>query len=303
MMVVHNGERFLAAALDSVLQQTFSDFELVVVNDGSTDGTAGIIDRYAAKDSRVVVIHQEKRGVAASRNHAIDSTRCDILAWLDADDRMLPERLERQLVFMREHPEASLVCGHAYLIDVFGKRIGQSKPSVDVERGIAELNPTLFLEIVQSTVMMRKKEVLEVGHYREDLPYVEDRELWGRLVTHGKMLKCQNELLVEYRLHAASITGQRARQNKLSARTVDYNVIRRLKGEPELSDDEFRSMSQAAPLWQRINRQRTSLSNFFYNRATRCYSERMFFYFIFFVGIAISLRPIFLLRRIVNKIS
>src|SRR5262249_10266218 len=110
-MSVHNGERFLAEATDSILGQTFRDFELILVDDGSTDGSGAIADAYQRKDTRVRVIHQHKFGLVAALNQACEQARGEYIARMDADDVAIPDRLVRQVAFMDAHPEVAVLGG------------------------------------------------------------------------------------------------------------------------------------------------------------------------------------------------
>jgi glycosyltransferase involved in cell wall biosynthesis len=303
VMAVYNGERFLAEAMDSILQQSFTNFELIVVNDGSTDGTSKILADYAQQDARVVIIHQSNRGVPASVNRAISISRCDLIARMDSDDRMLPHRLERQLAFFNEHPEASVVCGYGYMIDIAGRRIGRSQMPVNVMEGRTELNPSKFLEIIQSTVLMRKSDVLEAGAYREDITYAEDRELWGRLVTNGKMFCCQPEFLVESRLHGRSMTTLTALRNRYLCAWIDENVVRRLKGIPELSKEEFQAQQEQKPWIERLRAWRRFKALFHYKNATRFWAEGQLFSFATSITVSILFQPLQIVSRIVKKAS
>src|SRR5208337_1888421 len=118
IMAVYNGDKFLEEAVESVLCQTFADFEFVIIDDGSTDGTSKLLAKYAEQDSRIVVIRQDNRGLPSSLNRAISVANCELLARMDADDRMLPCRLERQIEFVARNPDAAVVCSYSYLINV-----------------------------------------------------------------------------------------------------------------------------------------------------------------------------------------
>lgn len=109
---VYNGEKLLPRAVNSVLAQTFSDFELILVNDGSVDGTAQMCDSYAAGDERVKVLHQNNGGVSAARNAGMEAARGKLLAFLDADDYLEPDALESMLRVMEETGARSAACGH-----------------------------------------------------------------------------------------------------------------------------------------------------------------------------------------------
>ena len=205
LMAVYNGERFLREAVNSVLTQTFEDFEFIILDDGSTDSSVEILEEFAKVDSRIVLVKRPHRGLVVSLNTGLEMARADLIARFDADDRMLPQRLERQLLFLKDNPQFSVVCSHADLINVNGKKIGISTHPVDTLRGRKEFTPGLFLEVVSSSVLMRRSAVADVGGYRD--MWMEDRDLWGRLVTQGYLIGCQKERLIEYRLHGMSRTN------------------------------------------------------------------------------------------------
>src|ERR1039458_8736791 len=155
-----SGEQFLGEAVESVLGQTFSDFEFIIINDGSSDRTAEILAHYEQQDSRIVLASHANCGLPASLNRAISISRCTLLARMDGDDRALPFWLQKQIDFLARRPECSAVSSYAYFINSAGKRIGKAGNPVNVERGWAEMNPTHFLEIIHPTVLMRKRDVL-----------------------------------------------------------------------------------------------------------------------------------------------
>ena len=110
-MSVYDGERFLREAIDSILTQTFHDFEFIIVNDGSTDGSAAILDSYAKSDARLRVYDQANRGQCASDNRGCKLARGKYIARMDADDVSTPDRLEKQIAFLENHPKVGLLGG------------------------------------------------------------------------------------------------------------------------------------------------------------------------------------------------
>ena len=126
-----------------------------------------ILETFRVRDKRVEIIHQPHLGYAAALNSGIHKASYDLVAMMDADDIMMPSRLERQLSFINAHPNASVICSYAYLIDINGRIIGTSQNSVDVEGGIAKSDPTLFSEIINPSALMRKTHIIQVGGYRE----------------------------------------------------------------------------------------------------------------------------------------
>jgi len=269
-MVVYNGERFLREAVESVLAQTLRDFEFVVVDDGSTDSSLAILRAYSHKDPRVLLIEAPHIGITAARNLAMARASSDLIAVMDADDRMLPQRLERQLWFLTQNPGLTIACSFAYLIDAEGNRIGRSSHEVDVDAGIRSLDPSLFLEIVHPSVLAVKADLLAVGGYQGSGP-LRDRDLWGRLVTAGYRIRCQREVLLEYRLHCGAVTAGGVPQ---AGELIDLNVIRRLRGDPEIPYDCFAEWNKSRSAAHRLSSLTRRFASTHYKRATRYYAER-----------------------------
>jgi glycosyltransferase involved in cell wall biosynthesis len=178
IMAVYNGERNLAEAVESILGQTFTDFEFIIVDDASTDRTPHILRRYALKDDRVTILTNDvNRERSVSRNLALARARAELVAVMDADDFAPPDRLEKQAAFMRAHPEIT-VCG--------GIMSGYDRPGEiwRVPEGNEEIRVHLFFEssICHPTAMYRKERVLGLaGGYDSAFPLAEDYDLWARL--------------------------------------------------------------------------------------------------------------------------
>jgi glycosyltransferase involved in cell wall biosynthesis len=297
-----NGARFLPDAIESVLAQTMPDFEFLIINDGSTDDTAEILERYRQQDSRITVITQENRGIARSLNRAITEAKTELIAHIDADDRALPNWLERQLTFLEQHRENSVVSSHSFIINADGKRLGKGGNPVDVKRGLADRNPKLFLEIIHSTVLMRKSKLMEVGCYREGLSPYEDRDLWGRLATSGQLLACNPERLIEGRIHFSSVTMKKRSESTIWAnRSIDVNILRRLDGLPELTPEETKIWFESRPLNQRIRTWQKATYGRYFMLAARHYAERRWLHFAGAMTIATAIRPIYVPIRAIKK--
>jgi len=303
VMAVHNSERFLAESVESVLSQTIENLELIVVDDGSTDSSPRILESYARRDSRVKVIRQQRGGVPAAANNGIRHSSYDLIARTDSDDRMHPDRLERQFEFLKAHPGAHVACSNCFFINAAGKRIGSSSCQVDVERGKAELRPSLFLELVQSTVLMRKDAFLQVGGYREDLAYAEDRDLWGRFVTGGFSIACQSDFLVDFRLHSGAMTMKRGALQQQICGYIDENVKRRWQRLPELCLSEFQEARRREPLSQRLRENARFVALHAFKRASRQYGEGQYWKCALSLAAAISLNPTHILGRVIHRIQ
>ena len=199
-MSVYNGERFLKEAIDSIIAQTFTDFEFIIINDGSTDRTGAILKTYA--DPRLKIIERENRGLISSLNEAINSAEGEYLARTDADDTALPERLARQAKFLDEHPPVGLVGSWAEAVDENGKilKIYDFPPADNKHIRSYLLRHNAF---IHPSVMFRRK-LISQNPYR-NFTHIEDYELWTRLLQ-----KCEGanipEPLIKYRVLESSIT-------------------------------------------------------------------------------------------------
>ncbi len=292
LMPVYNGARFLREAVESVLAQSYRDFEFIVVDDGSSDSSIPILESYASADSRIVLMQRTQIGLVASLNAGIAAARTDLIARFDSDDRMAPNRLERQMAYLLDHPELSVVCSWANLIDVNGNKIGRSAHPIDVIKGVKQCKPPLFLEIVHPSVIMRKSAVDSVGGYRQ--MQLEDRDLWGRLVTSGHLIGCLQECLMDYRLHGRSKTIQDwDRRGEL----VDFNIVRRLRHEPELSYEDYLVHQRKRPLIQHLRDRAKAAAMLAYKNATRHYAERRLLQCSLSLLCSLSLRPWWTINR------
>jgi glycosyltransferase involved in cell wall biosynthesis len=303
VMSVFNGAMFLDEAIESVLRQSFREFEFIIVDDGSTDRSAEIIKSFASRDNRILLITQENRGLPAALNVGMKLARYDLIARMDADDRMVPERLARQFAFIQARPQLAVACSYSYLINAQGRRIASSGTNVDTVRGVAEKNPKLFLEIIHPSVLMRRESILQLGGYREHLIYAEDRDLWGRVVTSGGKIECQPEYLLEYRLHSQAMTMRKAIRNRIICQAIDTNVIRRMNGEEELTDEEVRSLHLKQPMLKRLGDQLNFTALYSFKNASRFYAERKYLRCGYWLARAIVLHPRTISRRAISKLS
>jgi len=200
VMPVHDAERYLDAAIASVLGQTHRNLELVMVDDGSTDGSAAIAERHAKQDPRVKFLRNERNlGIVKARNRAFaeSNPRSAYFAVLDSDDVCMPDRLALQVAFMEAHPDHAIVGGNTLIIDEQGAVIGERRyPSTheQIVRVITRYNP-----IAQPTVMIRRAALEQVGVYSERYPRCQDYELWLRMAARFKLANLP-EFTLKYRI-------------------------------------------------------------------------------------------------------
>jgi glycosyltransferase involved in cell wall biosynthesis len=221
VMPVHNGERFLAEAIDSVLQQTYAHFELIIVDDGSTDRTGDILAGYASRDDRIIVCrHPKNLGITATRNHGFRIARGSFLAVMDADDISLPHRLERQLRFLQSHPEIGLVGASVRRIDQCGHR-GKvaTYPSQPAHVAWAML---FFNPVAHPVTMMRRDAVDASAVYSHDYPVAEDYALMLKVSRSARVTNL-DEVLLLYRVWTGNIS-KRPDLEQHAARAVQHAV-------------------------------------------------------------------------------
>lgn len=206
VMPVFNGEKFLKIAIESVLNQTYTDFELVIINDGSIDKSAEIINSY--QDSRIRFLENEgNKGIFYTRNRLFEEAKGNYIAILDCDDYAEPIRLEKQVHFLDKNNEFGLVGSWITLIDEENKIKGAWNLEYRPERIPAKL---LFSnQFAQSSVMMRKE--FSDLKYREEIPLAEDYDLWVRISQKTRVINLA-ESLVKYRFHDDNISQTKEKE-------------------------------------------------------------------------------------------
>jgi glycosyltransferase involved in cell wall biosynthesis len=206
LLPVYNGEPYLNKAIESVLSQSYGNFEFLVLDDGSRDRTPAILQHYAAQDGRVRVLHHENRGVGYTLNRGLSEARGDLIALIGADDVALPGRLEKQVSFLSHNADHVLVGGYLRIIDPEDKLIGMRRyPTSDRELRERIL---LYNPIGDPTVMYRRADALAAGGYTTRVRTCEDYDLLLRLAKRGKIANIP-EPLTAYRLHPESLKSQR----------------------------------------------------------------------------------------------
>jgi glycosyltransferase involved in cell wall biosynthesis len=201
VLPVRNGERFLSEAVGSVLAQTLNDFELIVVDDGSTDGSAAVLE--GVVDPRVTVLRQPPTGLVAALSTGVAHARADYVARMDADDVSEPQRLERQVRLLEERPDVAMVATWVTVIDEDGRELRREvlpPEHEDLVRRLLLRNP-----FQHGSVVLRRQAFEAAGGYRPDYGANEDYDLWRRLALVGE-LACVPETLYRYRLHAETVT-------------------------------------------------------------------------------------------------
>ena len=219
VMPVYNAERYVTEAVESVLSQTFSDFEFLVFDDGSTDRSLMIVEQYAARDQRLRVFAKQHKGYAPWLNEGIRIARGDFIARMDADDVSLNQRLKHQVKYLHDNPRCVAVGCDFVIIDGSGQELGtdrlERRPEV-IEQLL--LNGTHGV-LPHPASMMRREAVVAIGSYREKFEGIEDFDLWLRLIEVGQLTNIPH-ILFKYRLHPTSVCSTQFRTQGRHADTI-----------------------------------------------------------------------------------
>lgn len=302
VMPAYNADRFIAQAIESVLAQTWRDFELIVVNDGSTDDTLEIVRKYAAHDERVKVYTHANVGTAPTLNRGIELASGEWVFLMHADDVMRPNRLERQLAFIREHPELAVASSLVRHIDSKNRVIGIDNSKLFTHESIEKLvAANELIGFNHPAVALRKSAALAVGGYRQAFWPAEDIDLWNRLVEKGYRVLVQPEYLLDYRMHGHSASISRARLTRTKIRWLRECMLRRRKGQEEPDWEAFLVSQRSAPWLTRLNRARKDFAKIFYKAAVLHYAQREYPALVLTLLAAVALQPSYVLGQVISK--
>lgn len=216
VMPVYNAAPYLALAIESILKQSFSDFEFIIVEDGSSDASREIVAEFAKKDSRIHLIINEKNiGETPSRNVGLGASSGKYIAVFDADDVSFPKRLQLQKEFLDTHPEIFLVGARPEIIDEEGNVVRQAKVMTDPAKLSAAMPQANYF--YHPSVMYRNEMNLR---YREKIPYAGDYDFYMNILSRGKRLANLPETLIQYRMNRASLSETKTVKQILMAEKV-----------------------------------------------------------------------------------
>lgn len=296
-----NSEDWIVETLESILNQSHADFEVLVVDDGSTDGTLAILNEFVQRDERVIVLSHPNWGMAASANDAIARARGDWILRADADDLMMPERIKRQILFVESNPDVVASASFIYYIDDSGTILGSYDSDlttrVEFDRRYKAMEP---VSLPHQSAIMRKDVFLDVGGYRGQFWSADDMDLFNRMAEKGYVL-IQPELLQKYRIHSSSVSNTKIREQLAKMRWVEMCIRRRRTGRPEPTWDEFQESERTAPFFRRINHQRSILGLTLYKRGAMYFSARNYWKMVVFLGAALVIVPRYSAYKIANR--
>jgi glycosyltransferase involved in cell wall biosynthesis len=238
LLAVYNGEKYIKEAVESILNQSFKDFEFIIVDDGSTDSTAKILNEY--KDHRIVrLVNEKNMGLVGSLNKGLHMAKGEFIARMDADDVSKKNRLEKQITFLDENPTVGVLGTYMEQVDENGKILSVFRPPLEHRAILLAMLRTTA--IAHATVMMRKKVVLVNGGYDANFPHVEDTELWSRLILKTNFANLPEPLYVR-RIHQGSIMDKYSGLQDAKSDEIRNRLLRSVIDDKILREDEIKTI-------------------------------------------------------------
>ena len=202
VIATYNRSRFLCQTIESALSQTYKDYEIIIVDDGSTDDTKEALKFF---DGKIRYFYQENQGISAAKNRGVNESVGEFIAFVDDDDIWLPEKLDEQMQFIERHPQLAFVCSEVITIDEHGNFLAHWRKPKDqkISDNFENLYDGNFIHV--PTVLLRKKCFIEIGGFDEKLMTTEDYDLWLRLAKRHPF-RYMDKPLAKYRIHKNQTT-------------------------------------------------------------------------------------------------
>lgn len=224
IMSVYNEQQHVSEAMESILNQTFNDFEFIIINDGSIDKTHEIIKRHAEKDKRIKIIsHEKKEGLAKSLNDGIKMAKGKYIARMDGDDISLPERLQKQAEFMERNPQVGAIGSCYQEVDESGNILPRKQNPQswkDIKRALFFYNP-----ISHPTTMIRKEILRKAGTYDETFPTSQDYELFSKIARFSELRNHDEVLLI--RRFPKKVAGGKMRRQTIDCLRIQIRMLKK----------------------------------------------------------------------------
>lgn len=300
-MPAYNASKYIRETLDSLLAQTYKDFEIIVVDDGSTDDTVQIVEEYVKKDDRVRLIKNEHGGVSVARNTGVEAAKYPWVAIMDSDDIAMPNRLERQLEEATKDPEVVLWASHVLNIGPNGEKIDIDHKGPASKEEFHKIRAEGgSMDLKHPTIMFRREDGLKVGGYDSRFDSAEDAEFFERMADLGPVVSIP-EPLVGYRRHGSSLT-----MNKFAFQVMvtRYLVVR----------NQARLNNTTAPTWEayqedyknldpltRLQYSMDDRSRMYWRLASMQYSSHNYPMTVFYVLLSLVFNPMLILGRLWDK--
>jgi len=301
LVAVYNGEKYLAEAINSILNQTYTNFEFLIINDGSTDNSESIILNYKAKDSRIKYVSTENRGYYNALNLGLKEASNEWIALNDCDDISLQSRLERQIEIIKSNPKIKVLSSYGYYIGINSNRIlGEIRVGPTSENEYYNLiknNKLIF--ILHGAAIIHKKTIVNTGGYR--FSPLEDLDLWNRIADTKELIIAIPEPLILYRKKPGSMTEKNVFELNRRMRWIKKCMIERRSGKKEPPYSDFCSLEKSMPLLTRLNMYRKDLGTLLYKRFGISIAYHYYFKGILYGIIALMIYPGYFFKKIISQ--
>lgn len=247
VMPVYNSDEYLAEAIESILDQTFRDFEFIIICDNPTNKTQQIIDNYQKTDNRIIVFYQKNEGLVASLNKGCSVAKGEYIARMDADDISLLQRFEKQILFLERHQNIGIIGTWVNNISDDGSLLKQTN-KLPTSPNVLRYFLHFFSPLAHPSIMMRRRIFEKFGPYDVDALHAEDYELWSRIASDTDFSNIP-EVLLKHRVHKKSISDEfKNTQNDQACKTKFFLINKLLNGSVDAK--EIRMLHD----WQRLKK-------------------------------------------------
>ncbi|MDD2891807.1 MAG: glycosyltransferase [Candidatus Gracilibacteria bacterium] len=227
-MPVYNTAKYLEECIDSILNQTFTDFEFIISDDGSSDGSKEIIKSYAEKDNRVIFLDNPKnRGIVDNLNDCLAIAKGEYIAIMESDDISISERFAEQIKYLDKNPDISLIGSWGDIIDENGVIQGGMTPIGDYNKIYEMVSnlKTFSSSFINPSVMFRKKILNKTGKYDKKYDFIQDYEFFTRVILMGIKVENLSLILIKYRVHSSSNSANRFKKIYHRILNLQFEII------------------------------------------------------------------------------
>ena len=252
VMPMRDAAPYLAEAIESVLAQTFTDFEFLIFDDGSSDASCAMVRRYASSDPRIVLHQGAPVGYAVWLREGMLRARAELVARMDADDVSHPERFARQVRYMDAHPECIALGADVLIVDPERRPIRRHRTPREHEAIEQELLIAAGPPMIHPVLVLRRSAVIAAGNYRTDQLWAEDLELLLRMAEVGRLANLP-EVLLEYRRHPRAVGSEQRREQRRTQNRF-LSQARRRRGLPDDVAVPDQPSASLEDLWQEWSR-------------------------------------------------
>ena len=305
ILPVYNQEKYLQETIQSILDQSFQQFELIILDDGSTDNSARIIREFTGRDTRIRAYYNANAGKSISTNYLVGQARGEWCAFIDADDVMLPGRLQRQVALHTQSAGVHASSCNCYYINGQGNLFGTQR--YNGLGTIAEYRATIkrkkFITCSYTGLMVNKTTFIEVGGLNPMYEPCEDFEFLNRFVEAGFVLLVIPEVLMKYRIHSSAVTIQKPILVLDTITFVKHNIKLRRLGQPEVNYQAFSAIQNKYSWLTKFNKMRFNYSMIFFRNAGFAILSKKYLAFTWQIATSLMLSPDYVLKKVWNHLK